>query len=186
MQRDKTTRQAHRKKAARLTLEGWTQDEIAVELGISQKTVSYDLKAIRKQWAKDAQQDFLALRAEKLAELLHLKKTYYEAWYRSLDESERTTQYVDVDKNGDPIPSRAVVQKEVQVGNLAALAGAERIWEKGVKLFGLDAPELMQLVTEDFDQAAWHENREKRLAAAMLTLDDAEGLEYAEDAKSEG
>ena len=176
--RNKTTRQSHRREIARLTLEGWSQQEIANNLGISKATVCRDLKAVRKQWAREAQQDFVALRAQQKAELEHLKKEYYAAWYRSLEDSERTTQYVGTDGEGNPIPSRAVLQKEVQVGNLAALAGAERIWDKLVKLYGLDAPDLIQQVGDNFDQARWHEERENRLAEAMKTLEDAEGLEY--------
>lgn len=68
----------HEKEIARMHLkENKTQAEIAEALGISQATVSRDLKRLRAQWGKEAKRGVRAWQGEMIEELKQVKAS---AW----------------------------------------------------------------------------------------------------------
>lgn len=65
----KTEINNRRKLVAQYTLNRLDQTEIAEKLGVTQGTISNDLKALNKQWLEAAQDDISQIKARELAEL---------------------------------------------------------------------------------------------------------------------
>lgn len=72
-----------RQQVARLYLQGQGQTEIALELEMSQSTVSKDLHHIHTAWRESAIRDFDALRDLEIARLNHIEREAWAAWERS-------------------------------------------------------------------------------------------------------
>lgn len=68
---------------SRLYLRGWTQEEIAARLGISQPQVSYDLRIVRQHWQANATNELGERVAEDIARLGMVEREYWEGWERS-------------------------------------------------------------------------------------------------------
>ncbi|MDD3077442.1 MAG: HTH domain-containing protein [Proteiniphilum sp.] len=65
----KTEINNRRKLVAQYTLNRLDQTDIAEKLGVTQGTISNDLKALNKQWLEAAQDDISQIKARELAEL---------------------------------------------------------------------------------------------------------------------
>jgi transcriptional regulator with XRE-family HTH domain len=72
-----------RRRISELYLQGKTQAEIADVVGLSQSTVSLDLKALNSLWLAAALVDLDTVKARSLAEIYQLEITYWEAWQAS-------------------------------------------------------------------------------------------------------
>jgi hypothetical protein len=81
-----------RARVAEAYLRGQYQHDIALREGVSQSTVSLDLKAIQAQWKASSIRNLDAHKAQELARIDQLERTYWEAWGRSLREG----------RDGDP------------------------------------------------------------------------------------
>lgn len=79
-----------RQRVAELSLKGWTQPAIAAELGVSQSTVSTDLKAIEQDWRDSTLRDFDLARAVELQKLDCLERELWDEWRRSREPVEST------------------------------------------------------------------------------------------------
>src|SRR5439155_8019383 len=77
---------------AALYLRGLTQFEIAQRLNVSRQQIGYDLKVLQRRWQEGALADFSAKVAQELAKTDELERTYWEAWERSCQPREITTQ----------------------------------------------------------------------------------------------
>src|SRR5215472_19251006 len=75
-----------------LYLRGLTQAEIAQRLNVSRQQIGYDLKLLQRRWQESALADFNAKKAAELAKVDELERTYWEAWERSCQAREVTTQ----------------------------------------------------------------------------------------------
>jgi predicted transcriptional regulator len=75
-----------RKQVGDLYVQGWTQAAIAAELGVTQATISNDLKKIQEAWREDAVHDF-DLRRE--IELQKIDRVEREAWPACEDSKKR-------------------------------------------------------------------------------------------------
>lgn len=67
-----------RSRVAALYLQGWTRDNIALELGCAQGTVSQDLEVVREMWAESVKHTLEQLRVEELARLKRVEATAWE------------------------------------------------------------------------------------------------------------
>lgn len=81
--RTKTEREKALALVAELDGRGWTQRQIAKELGVSAPMVCYDLKQVRRRYAASTLESRAALVNEKLAELRQIKAEAWDAWERS-------------------------------------------------------------------------------------------------------
>lgn len=142
-------------------LRGKGQYEISDVLGISQATVSRDLKAIQKLWLKSSLIDFNEARAREIAKIDHLECVYWEAWEAS--KVSTTIRGSDSDAT--------VTQKE-GAGNQAFTNGVKDCIKLRADLLGLMAAQVVAVVGEDFDQEAWTNERSRRHAAALAVLED--------------
>ena len=80
------------RQTAALYLRGLTQGEIAQRLNVSRQQIGYDLKVLQRRWQESALGDFHAKKAAELAKVDELERTYWEAWQRSGEAREVTTQ----------------------------------------------------------------------------------------------
>ena len=136
-----------RRRIANLYLQGWLQADIGKELGLSQKTISRDLKALHRVWREAALVDFNEAKARELAKGDNLECIYHEAWKRSCEDKESTlTEKIDATASSR---SKAQIRKEGRVGDPRFLAGAQWCIERRCKLLGLDAPQRQEITGAD-------------------------------------
>jgi hypothetical protein len=74
---------SRRKDVAQLYVQGYTQMKIADRLGVSQATISGDLKLVEKQWRTEAVRDFDLCREHELQKLSLIEQEAWQAWERS-------------------------------------------------------------------------------------------------------
>lgn len=135
--RDRLQREKDLSDLARRYLRGETQADIAHSLRVNQSTISRDIKALQKRWRAEAITDFDAARAEQLAKIDELERTYWEAWQKSLVREMRSSRK----KEGAGAGSEALVRTETRDGNHAYLEGVRWCIERRCKLLGLNAPD---------------------------------------------
>ena len=75
-----------RYKIAELYIQGKYQSVIAEIIGLTQQQISYDLKAIQKEWIKNTTLSLDEYKSKELAKIDHLERTYWQAWERSLNQ----------------------------------------------------------------------------------------------------
>lgn|GEM_PF-1806936 len=126
-------------------LEGKWQYEIAAIVGISQEMVSYDLKAVQKQWRDIPQAELTELKAKELAKIDHLEMTYWQAWHDSKKPTESTKQSKQVGSDSGTVEKRS----QTKNGNPAYLQGVERCISARVRILGLDAPVRSEIAGAD-------------------------------------
>jgi len=132
-----------RQKVADLFLQGWGQEAIGRELGISQPQVAGDLKKVSESWRQSAIRDFDAARDQELARLQRLEREAWSAWERSQQPSQ--TAVVD----GQVGAQRAKRTVKHQHGDARFLDVVLRCIEARRQLLGLDAPAKIAPTTPD-------------------------------------
>jgi hypothetical protein len=143
-------RLADRAQIARRYLHGETQTEIGASLALTQQQISYDLQQIQREWLRSAVRDYDERKAEELARLDELERTYWAAWERSKADlvhsfSETSDAEVTVRVGHKRAPAQRKRRKEytrieAQNGNSAFLYGVERCIAQRCKILGLCAP----------------------------------------------
>lgn len=139
--RDAVRMNERRQAVARLYLRGQTQHEIAAQVGVDQGTVSRDLAAIQKQWKSSAVAAIDELKAQQLAKVDALERTYWEAWERSCKPRETNIAKM-VDGKGER--KEATTHKEGRDGNPKFLEGVLKCIERRCQLLGIDAPKRLE------------------------------------------
>jgi len=140
-------------------LQGKNQFEISEQLHISQSTVSRDLKSLLKTWDKESAETWPMHRAREFAKINEMERIYYEEW--------KCSKVAPPAEDGEDPPQELP-------GNPAFLYGAKDCVKMRISLFGVNAPQLLTMVDEDFDQVAWAKERDRRHAQAAALLDQAE------------
>jgi len=134
-----------RRRIADLYLSGWTQTAIAEEVGVSQQTISGDLKALQKDWLASSLVDYNEAKAQELAKVDRLEREYWVAWEASkADKKVETTEKAAGKK---ATRSKAQVRREGQVGNPSFLSGVQWCIERRCKILGIDAPTGIDLTS---------------------------------------
>src|SRR5262245_42719987 len=103
-----------RETIATLYLQGVYQSVIARQLGVTQQQISYDLKALRRQWQASALRNFDAAKSLEIAKIDEIERVAWEAWARSCQPREVTVQEAI---EGERRTNKAVLRKEQQVGD---------------------------------------------------------------------
>jgi hypothetical protein len=145
------------REVAALYLHGLTQHEIAQRLNVSRPQIGYDLKVLQRRWQESALADFHAKKASELAKVDELERTYWEAWDRSCQAREVTTQE-KTQAGEDPAEEtrrKAGVRKEPRDGNPEFLRGVERCIELRFKILGAFAAVKVAPTTPD-GMEEWH------------------------------
>jgi hypothetical protein len=164
------------RQTAALYLRGLTHDEIARRLNVSRQQISYDLKVLQRRWQESALADFNAKKAAELAKVDELERTYWEAWERSCQPREVTTQEHTQVGGGhaDEARLKGGVRKEQRDGDAEFLRGVERCVELRCKILGAFAAVKIAPTTPD-GQEEWHASENEanavlRVAFARLGL----------------
>lgn len=145
VRRSKIQIEKDRENISHLYLRGWSQCAISDELGISQPTVSRDLKAIQQAWRESSLIDMNEAKQKELAKIDELERTYWEAWLRSCEDTETET-LKKVGHVGDGAAKlETAKRKEGQSGNPAFLAGVERCIRLRIDIIGLEAPKRQEV-----------------------------------------
>lgn len=129
-----------RERITSMYLRGIRQVDIADKIGVTQQQVSYDLKAIQKQWRKDTAINLDEAKNRELARIDELEREYWVAWERSKGEKTKQSQEAaGVDKNGQPIVKKMSKVRETMLGNPAYLTGVQWCISERCKLLGIYA-----------------------------------------------
>jgi hypothetical protein len=128
------TAEQRRETIAALYLRGQYQSAIARQVGVTQQQVSYDLKALRKQWLAAALRDFDEAKALELQRIDEAERAYWQGWERSCHPREVTlTKRV----TGKDPRDEASIRKETPVGDPRFLDGVMRCIAQRCDLLGL-------------------------------------------------
>ena len=131
---------SRRKRVAEEYLRGVPQFKIAEIVGVHRGTITRDLAVIREEWKAAYAMAFGERVAQELAKLDLVELTYWEAWQRSLKDSERLNAKTVKNADGKVKQSEAVKQVEAQPGDPRFLEGVERCIKKRAEILGLNAP----------------------------------------------
>jgi hypothetical protein len=137
-----------RRKTADLYLQGWLQADIAGFLGISQSTVSNDLKALQAEWLRSALLDFDEAKAREIAKIDRLEREYWAAWERSREDAETVRQEGSrKGEGGEGLPpvDKVVKTRKGQAGDPRFLQGVQWCIDKRCKILGVDAPQKIEV-----------------------------------------
>jgi hypothetical protein len=167
------------RETAALYLRGLTHYEIAQRLNVSRQQIGYDLKVLQRRWQESALADFNAKKAAELARVDELERTYWEAWARSCQSREVTTQERTQggESQAEEARLKAGVRKEQRDGNPEFLRGVERCVEMRCKIIGAFAAVKIAPTTPDGEEE-WHANGSETntvLLAAFARLGIAVG-----------
>jgi hypothetical protein len=87
--RTPTQREADLEKAAKMDRRGFTQQQIADELGVHRTQIEYDLKALRKRYAATQLSETGEAVSEKVEQLREVRAEAWLAWERSKQDKEK-------------------------------------------------------------------------------------------------
>jgi hypothetical protein len=146
--RNKLQRERDLVELAERYLHGESQCSIAVALHVSPATICRDLRCLQKRWQHQANIDFDKKRAEQLAKIDELERTYWFGWNNSLKREITITEKRE--GSNDESESRALIRRESRDGNPSFLEGVFRCIERRCKLLGLDAPTKQDVTLYDF------------------------------------
>lgn len=139
--RSKEQREYDLQEISGLYLQGWIQVAIANHLAktrpytITRQTISRDIKTIQDRWLASSIRDFDEARAQELAKIDNLERTYWLEYEASKDPviKRKTATKVDGQTTGDP----------------RYLQGIQWCIDRRVKLLGLDGPTRSEITGKD-------------------------------------
>jgi len=131
-------READLQRIVDLYVKGWTQWKIGQELGLTQQTVSNDLKEIHKQWREHTTLSLDDYKQKELKKLDRLEVEYWDAWQRSQEDAKTLKQKSGTVPTG-ATELREMIQQET-AGDARFLDGVLKCIDRRSKLLGLDAP----------------------------------------------
>ncbi len=136
-----------RQQVAEWILQSWTQGAMARELGVSQATISSDLKAIRKEWRDSRVRDFDEAVDLALQKHHRVEREAWAAWKRSQLPAETTR----VTQNGENKRAEKTVRQ--QPGDVHFLVVVNHCITACRRLLGLDAPTRIAPTSPDGKEA---------------------------------
>lgn len=134
-QRRKSRVLERRQEVAELHKKGWSQASIAKHLGVTQPTVSGDLKAIRQEWLRSSVRDFDLARATELQKLELVEREAHAGWERS----QKPSQSAVIQGAGTQQPTRKTVRN--QSGDPRFLDVLLKCIERRSEILGLNVPQ---------------------------------------------
>jgi len=161
-QNQRFARAERRHKVSELYLQAWSQSAIAHELGVTQSTVSSDIRAVQDQWKASGIRNFDLIRELELRKLDRLEREAWAAWERS----QKPVQSAVVTGAGAGQQTRKSMKN--QVGDPRFLEQVNKCIAQRRTLLGLDAPlqvaDVTPLPSETPDQ------RRSRLQQIFRTI----------------
>jgi len=122
------------------------QLEIAEKLGISQPTISRDLKVLKKRWMKEAVEDIDQAKGEVLREIQEARRVAWEGYEKSLDDFKSKIikgRGLGKDSQGKTTGEsiEQTIKTEDRNGDPRFLEVVMKCIDRRCKLMGLDAPD---------------------------------------------
>lgn len=131
-----------------LRLQGWTQERIAEELGISQPTVCKILRRVESRLAEEFREHAEEVKARQAAILERIAAEALRQWERSCQDAVRVTVETGRAKATEMglihLPDKEVTTTEGQSGNPALLAQAREALADIRAIWGMDAPKRQE------------------------------------------
>ena len=155
-----------RRQVADLYLQGWTQQQIAVEVSVGQGTISTDLKRIQKQWRESSVRDFDLAREVEIQKIDRIEREAWAAWERSKLPSQAATT------TGDEHDRKTRRHVRNQYGDPRFLEQVNKCIASRRALLGLDAPSRMEVETD----AGTLVERRSRVFDSFAALRDRAGI----------
>lgn len=153
-----------RRQVVELYLQGTAQGAIAEQLGISQSTVSDDLKAVRKLWRESSIRDFDELRSMELEKIDLIEREAWAAWKRSQKPAQSATV------TGEGAAERRRKSMKNQVGDPRFLILISQCIGQRRSLLGLDVLPAAAPIEESFDANLTPELRRERVVALITAI----------------
>lgn len=123
-----------RQRVTELYLKGWSQAAIAIDLNVSQSTVSEDVKYVRRKWEQSAIRNFDELRTRELQKLDFIEREAWGAWERS----QKPAQSATVTGEGHGQQTRKSMKN--QIGDPRYMDLVSKCISHRRAITGLDAP----------------------------------------------
>jgi len=159
-------------RALEMSIQGWSQHAIGAELGISQAAVSKLLKRVEERALRDLSGVVQRQKARQALRLEHIYSESMRAWERSKAESTRRRQRKTQPGPGGSGTTVAEITVEAQHGDPRFLDEARRALADLNKLWGLDAPQRLDLRAARNPFADLTEDQLRELAAQQRALID--------------
>ena len=141
--KDEIARLARREKVWGMYVRGMWQAEIGRELGVDQKTISNDLKALQEEWVNRVVLGAVDQhKAEQLAKLDSIERACWEAWNRSCQPKSKTSAK-SVKADSDREETSAT--EENQYGDPRFLAEIRHCVHERCEILGLHAPKNVKM-----------------------------------------
>jgi hypothetical protein len=121
--RSRQQRELDRERTAELVLRGFTQRQIAAQLGVCQQQVCYDMQVIERRWRSTQVSQYDVVRQRKLEQLRLVQRLALEAWERSGGERRSTITR----QRKLPEPVLSVVEGVIQFPGNDGQQPAERV-----------------------------------------------------------
>ena len=144
---------------SQLYRQGWTQIDIAKEVGVTQGQVSQDLDAIREEWQSSMLMDFNTKKAEELAKIDLREQTLWEEWERSRKPLKKKSTKVkgEVDEKATGPDKKKQKAKNLEtteitedrIGDPRFMDAIGRCCEQRIRILGLEAPIKVAQTTPD-------------------------------------
>ncbi len=151
-------------------VKGMTQQKIAAQLGVSQVTISNDVRSIKEEYSMKRLNKYQSYLNIELAKLDAVERESWAAWERSIGRSERVVTKTDA--AGDV---EETVTVDELVGDPRFLTQVQAAIDRRIRLLGLDAPQEVILNTME----ARLSNLIKEGKVTFDMLIDEVGLEQA-------
>ena len=141
--RERVKIEHRRSRVINLYLKGWTQVDIALELSVSQATVSNDIKACRQEWKEQRIRDTDAVIDEESRRLLMVLREALSGW----EASKQPVETTKVSQLGDRRKVEKVVRQ--RSGDSRFLKVALDALLKRCELLGIDPATLAKRNSSD-------------------------------------
>lgn len=160
---------------------GWKQYEIAEKVRVSPSQITKDLKKIRQAWKDSYVRDFDLAKAEELAKIDGLERTYWDAWERSKTAKTRRSVRQKGQRAGAvPEDIEMTDTTEESIGDVSFLRGIQWCINKRCEILGLDAP-----VKSISEMQVWESKRDEfnphdRFDMSFVEIEEMEEFDNAE------
>lgn len=138
--RAKAQRERDRELISKYYLEGMNQYVIAKKLGITQATVSNDIKVLIRYWRISATNNIDQLKQTELAKINKLEIEYWNSWDRSKEEFKKKSLKQKYITNEMKQPLEINSATEDRNGDPRYLAGVQWCITKRCEILGINAP----------------------------------------------
>jgi predicted transcriptional regulator len=160
-------------RAIELSVLGWSQHQIAGDLGISQAAVSKLLKRVEERMLRELTETMERHKARQTQRLEHHYAEAMRAWDQSKADSTRKRQRKTQGGSGGNDATLAEVVSENQHGDPRYLEVARKALADVRKVWGLDAPHQLDVQTQSPYQGLTEEELRQELAHQQRLLNPA-------------